>query len=96
MLKNLGIENKALGFLAGFTGKEAERILNSKGVDNNFIYIDEGFTRINVKIKNTEGETEINACGPYIKKQYIDMLLEKRRHYSYIGFRTGKRRRKYL
>ena len=40
MLKNLGIENKALGFLAGFTGKEAERILNSKGVDNNFIYID--------------------------------------------------------
>lgn len=76
MLKNLGIENKALGFLAGFTGKEAERILNSKGVDNNFIYIDEGFTRINVKIKNTEGETEINACGPYIKKQYIDMLLD--------------------
>ena len=76
MLKNLGMESKALGFLAGFTGNETERILNEKGVGNNFIYLDEGFTRINVKIKNTEGETEINACGPYIKKPYIDMLLD--------------------
>ena len=62
MLKNLGHESVALGFVGGFTGDEIERQLNGRGITTQFIRTD-GNSRINVKLK-AAAETEINAPGP--------------------------------
>ncbi len=52
VLKNLGIDNVALGFTAGFTGREIERLLQEKGVRSNFVRLKGGFSRINVKLRS--------------------------------------------
>ena len=51
VLTNLGIENVALGFLAGFTGDAVENALQRKGLRTDFIRLQNGMTRINVKIR---------------------------------------------
>lgn len=66
VLKNLGMDTTALGFIAGFTGQEIVRQLNSFGVRENFIRLREGLTRINVKVKASNEETEINGRGPIV------------------------------
>ena len=76
ILKNLGIENTALGFAAGFTGQAIVADVKRKGILADFIMLDEGISRINVKIK-AEQETEINAQGPSISKEAYDELLCK-------------------
>ncbi len=76
ILKNLGIENTALGFAAGFTGEAIVADVKRKGINADFIMLDEGISRINVKIKSGE-ETEINAQGPAISKEAYDKLLCK-------------------
>lgn len=76
ILSRLGIENKALGFLAGFSGKQIECMLNEEGIDNDFVYLKNGYTRINVKIK-AEKEYDVNAQGPSIEQSDVDLLLEK-------------------
>ncbi len=76
ILSRLGIENKALGFLAGFTGKQLEKMLISDGIGCGFVYLENGNTRINVKIR-AEKELDINADGPQIKEADIERLLEK-------------------
>ena len=50
LLMNLGIESTALGFMAGFTGDEIVRELQEMGVKSDFIRIDEGISRINLKL----------------------------------------------
>ena len=62
VLKNLGSQSTALGFTAGFTGNEIERLLEEKGVDTDFISVSDGVSRINVKLRSDE-ETEINGSG---------------------------------
>ena len=47
ILKNLGLENTALGYVAGFTGVEIERRLHEMGVRTGFITLQEGMSRIN-------------------------------------------------
>lgn len=74
VLRNLGIESTALGFVAGFTGDEIVRRLEQMGVKNGFLKIEDGYTRINVKLKSVEG-TEINGCGPYISKEKVEKLM---------------------
>lgn len=74
VLKNLGIENTALGFTAGFVGREIVRSLEAMGIYAEFIGLKEGNSRINVKIQNIEG-TEINGIGPDIPKSYLDQLM---------------------
>lgn len=76
VLNELGIENKALGFLAGFTGEEIERRLLKAGCQTDFIKLPEGFSRINIKIKGEE-ETELNGIGPDIPQKAIEELLHK-------------------
>ena len=76
VLKNLGIENTALGFAAGFTGAAIVESVKSKGILADFIMLEEGISRINVKIKSEE-ETEINAQGPAISDKAYNTLLEK-------------------
>ena len=70
VLTNLGIENVALGFLVGFTGDAVENALQRKGLRTDFIRLQNGMTRINVKIRGAcETEingTEINGKGPDI------------------------------
>lgn len=62
ILKQLGIDSVCLGFIAGFTGSELESMLTKEGLKTDFIRIDNGNTRINVKIKGEE-ITEVNARG---------------------------------
>lgn len=76
VLSELGIKSKALGFIAGFTGKAVEKGIQNKGVETDFVYLEDGFTRINVKIKSDE-ETELNGQGPKISDNAISLLYEK-------------------
>ena len=73
VLKNLGYESTALGFSAGFTGLEIERMLKEKGVNSDLISVKEGLSRINVKLRSNE-ESEINGQGPAIQPEDIDKL----------------------
>ena len=76
VLQNLGYQSCALGFMAGFTGREIARLLEVNGVESDFIHVDEGLSRINVKLRSNE-ESEINGQGPAIKKRDIALLDEK-------------------
>ena len=75
-LNNMGVRNTALGFTAGFTGAQIRKILAQKGCDTDFIELDGGFSRINVKIKGG-AETEINGNGPVITRADTDALVKK-------------------
>lgn len=77
VLKNLGIDNTALGFMSGFTGQEIFRQLHKFGCKSDFIELPNGFSRINVKIKTDEQETEVNGQGPDIPQSAIDELFAK-------------------
>jgi len=76
VLKNLGHDSTALGFMAGFTGKEIEARLASSGVRSDFIEVKNGMSRINLKMKSDE-ETEINGQGPLITEEDIEALYAK-------------------
>lgn len=76
VLGNLGHANRALGFAAGFTGVELEALLKEYGVTCDFIQVEAGMTRINLKAKARE-ETEINGIGPNIQPADIDALFGK-------------------
>ena len=76
VLKNLGYESTALGFLAGFTGRELQRLLEEKGIATDFITVAEGMSRINVKIRS-EQESEINGAGPVIRPEDLSGLYER-------------------
>ena len=76
IFSNLGIKSKALGFIAGFTGKQLEKMLTDFGCYTDFIELKEGLTRINVKVNSNE-ESEINGQGPNISDRAITELFEK-------------------
>ena len=73
VLKRLGIDNIATGFLGGFSGKYIEEFLEKEGITPQFISV-EGTTRINVKVKD-EVETEINAAGPTVDAEKFQRLM---------------------
>lgn len=76
VLRTLGIESKALGFVAGFTGEGLEKGLQASGLCTDFIHVSEGMTRINVKVK-AEQEAEINGIGPNITAEDMKQLYHK-------------------
>ena len=76
VLKNLDIDSVALGFVAGFTGITMEKGVKEQGVTADFIRLEEGMTRINVKIKSGK-ETEINGQGPTITPAALEELFHK-------------------
>ncbi|MBQ8786387.1 MAG: 1-phosphofructokinase [Oscillospiraceae bacterium] len=76
VLKELGIKSKALGFVAGFTGAAIESGVADMGIDTDFVHLESGFSRINVKIKSAE-ETELNGQGPDISDKAIAELFTK-------------------
>lgn len=73
VLNELGYDSVALGFIAGFTGHQLIRELQNKGVRNDFISVERGMTRINVKVKGRE-ETEINGMGPQVPAIAVQVL----------------------
>ena len=76
ILKTLGNDNVATGFVSGFTGDFIRNTLCELDVKSDFIQLDNGFTRINVKIKSDE-ETEINGGGPHISDEKLKELFDK-------------------
>lgn len=76
VLNNLGMESHLLGFIAGFTGKEIERMVSDDDCISEFIKVDNGFSRINVKMRS-EKESEINGIGPAISNSEMTQLLDK-------------------
>ena len=76
VLSELGVKSRALGFVAGFTGEAIERGVAEKGVETDFVHLESGFSRINVKIKSGS-ETELNGQGPKIDEKALGALFEK-------------------
>lgn len=76
VLKTLGHDNVATGFVSNFTGDFIINSLSDLNVKSDFIKLDNGFTRINVKIKSDE-ETEINGGGPHISDEKLKELFDK-------------------
>ena len=76
VLKNLGIDSEALGFIAGFTGDEIARRVNEFGCTASFIKLKAGMSRINLKMKSDE-ESEINGMGPDIDEDSLNELFKK-------------------
>ena len=82
VLKNLEIESVAIGFIAGFTGTEIKRQVENHGIKTDFVYLNDKFSRINVKLVSkvagvVSGETAINGEGPKISQQEIEELMKK-------------------
>ena len=76
VLAELGIRSRALGFVAGFTGRAIEDGIRSEYVETDFVHLSGGFSRINVKIKSAE-ETELNGQGPEITESDVERLFGK-------------------
>lgn len=76
ILNNLGIDNTAFGFTAGFTGEAIISMMERVGVKADFIEIKDGLSRVNFKLKSIDG-TEINGQGPDISQEKVDELLAK-------------------
>lgn len=76
VLKNLGFDTTALGFLAGFVGEEIERRVAKTGVSCEFIKLDSGCSRINMKVRNVDG-TEVNGMGPEIPPEQVQKMMSR-------------------
>ena len=76
VIKNLGMESCALGFVGGFTGEYIKNDLENQGIRTDFTHLESGISRINVKLKS-EKETEINGAGPEISEREKKDFLEK-------------------
>ncbi|MFQ7302602.1 MAG: 1-phosphofructokinase family hexose kinase, partial [Beduini sp.] len=76
ILQRLGYQNTALGFIAGFTGQQIKKELAQRGFICDLCELEEGMTRINIKMKGDK-ETEINGNGPFISQKKLDELISK-------------------
>lgn len=76
MLKNLGRESTALGFVGGFVGEEIVRRVKQQGITSEFVSLPNGNSRINVKLISMDG-TEINAKGPEIDEQSLRQFKDR-------------------
>ena len=76
VLSQLGIKSMALGFIAGFTGEAIEQGVKAQGIDTDFVRLENGCSRINVKIK-ADDETELNGPRPEISDSAVSELFAK-------------------
>ena len=77
ILKRLEVESVALGFISNFTGKEIQKLVEKEKIQTDFINLEEGHSRINVKILEDEKETAINSKGPLVDNKSIEKLYQK-------------------
>ncbi|MNW44921.1 Tagatose-6-phosphate kinase [compost metagenome] len=75
VLNQLGVQNKAIGFLGGFTGRYIDDWLSKESILSDFVFVADD-TRINIKLKSGQ-ETEINGSGPIIRETEAEALLQK-------------------
>lgn len=76
VLHNMGVASSALGFVAGFTGEEIKKRVKEFDVCEDFIVVEDGLSRINVKLRSNE-ESEINGKGPNIKEKDVNALISQ-------------------
>ena len=76
VLRELGIKSTAMGFIAGFTGSAIEQAIGGDEISTDFVHLNDGLTRINVKIRSGY-ETDINGQGPAISEHDIKLLFDK-------------------
>ncbi len=79
VLKNLGIESTAIGYVAGFVGDFIVRDLKADNIESEFVEL-EGNTRINVKVNGADKETELTGLSPEITEEKLKELKEKMAH----------------
>ena len=77
VLNSLGVDSIALGFIAGFTGFAIEHGIRRKGIQTDFIRLESGISRINVKIRQDEKETSFNAAGPRPGNDDVKAFMRK-------------------
>ena len=75
LLNNVGVDSKALGFVAGFTGYFIKSELDNLGVEHDFVET-RGATRINMKL-TTETETEINGQSSSVNLDNVSDFFTK-------------------
>ena len=76
VLKNLGIESTAIGYVAGFVGDFIINDLKKDGINSEFVEL-EGCTRINAKVNGNDIETELTGVSPTISKENLEKLIQK-------------------
>ncbi len=78
VLESLGEKTVATGFCAGFSGRQIEAELDSLGIENDFVHLENGNSRVNVKIPACRGtaETAVNGAGPDVGPEYIEILMK--------------------
>ena len=76
VLKNLGIESTAFGYVAGFVGDFIVKDLEKDGINSKFVEL-EGCTRINAKVNGNDIETELTGVSPTISEENLQKLIEK-------------------
>ena len=76
VLAELDLESTAFGFVAGFTGDAIEKGIRNDRIITDFIKLESGISRINIKIK-AGVETEINCQGPHISEGELERLFSK-------------------
>lgn len=78
VLKNLEIDNVALGFVGGFAGRELEGRLLNDGIQSDFVRVS-GETRTNIIIheRETGKQLAFNARGPEIMPSELMQFVEQ-------------------
>lgn len=76
VLNHLGMSSTALGFVAGFTGKEIQRRVKEFQLQDEFITVPNGMSRINVKLRSDQ-ESEINGMGPVIDEESLTVFMKR-------------------
>ena len=78
VLRTLGTDNTAVGFIGGFTGEEIEGRLLNEGARYNFVRISDE-TRTNIIINNakTESQTLFSARGPEVRPYELMQMIHK-------------------
>jgi len=78
MLKSLGKENTALGFVGGKSGELLQEGLVSLGINADFVWVS-GETRTNVSIRSQDDAhyIKVNEAGPFITGSEQQAFLDK-------------------
>lgn len=76
MLNRLKVDNTALGFTGGFTGKFIEDFLEKEGSKTDFTPVNAD-SRINVKVKTATSETSLDAAGPHLTDEDVKKFIIK-------------------
>ena len=81
------MESIPLGFAGGFTGEEIRRLMKEQKIEEQFVQVKKGISRINVKLrslqvgengeKTVSEESEINGMGPEISGEELEIFYQQ-------------------